>query len=273
MTRAAEWQDAVGRSWAREWQRTDRSFAPLTRQLVATVVTQAPRRVLDIGCGAGELSLEIGALHPDASIRGIDLSEDLIAAAKARGAGHENLVFEVADAGLWSDASFVPDTLMSRHGVMFFDAPVAVFQSLARAAAPGARLVFSCFRERHINSWITHIAGLLPEAPATDPRPPGPFAFSDPDYVTSVLGEAGWVDVQFEPINWRYVAGAGADPVADAVDYFSQIGPLAPYIRSLGEAQESQFKAKVAALTTENLAQGVVSFDAAAWIVTAKREG
>lgn len=273
MTRAGEWQDAVGRSWAREWRRTDRSFAPLTAQLVAKVIALSPQRIVDIGCGAGELSLEIAARLAHVQIRGIDLSNDLIAVAQARGAGCENAAFEVADAGLWSDADFVPDTLMSRHGVMFFDMPVAAFQSLARAAAPGARLAFSCFRERGRNAWITEIAALLPEAPTADPRAPGPFAFSEPDYVMNVLGAAGWADIHFEPVDWRYVAGVGVDPVADAVDFFSQIGPLAPYLRSLDAAAQAEFKVKVAALAEQNLVDGNVGFDAAAWIVTAHKEG
>ena len=273
MTRAGEWQDAVGRSWAREWRRTDRSFAPLTAQLVAKVIALSPQRIVDIGCGAGELSLEIGARLAHAQIRGIDLSSDLIAAAKARGAGCNNVAFEIADAGLWSDAGFVPDTLMSRHGVMFFDTPVAAFQSLARAAAPRARLVFSCFRERKINAWITEIASLLPEAPTTDPRAPGPFAFSDPDHVTTILRAAGWADIHFEAVDWQYVAGVGDDPVADAVDFFSHIGPLAPYLRSLDDAAQARFKIKVAALAKQNLVEGSVSFKAAAWIVTAHKEG
>ena len=55
MTDRSEWQGRVGRKWAEEWPRTDRSFAPLTERLLAVLADERPRQVLDIGCGAGEL--------------------------------------------------------------------------------------------------------------------------------------------------------------------------------------------------------------------------
>jgi 2-polyprenyl-3-methyl-5-hydroxy-6-metoxy-1,4-benzoquinol methylase len=40
--------------------------------------------VLDIGCGAGELSLALAAARPQAQVRGLDVSADLVAAAQQR---------------------------------------------------------------------------------------------------------------------------------------------------------------------------------------------
>jgi len=272
MTDARDWQGRVGANWAREWMRTDRSFADLTTQLVARVVALSPRKLLDIGCGAGELALAVSGMCPQASVLGIDLSAELIAQAKSRASAQPNCSFDVADASRWSAPEFVPDMLMSRHGVMFFDDPVAAFTTLARASAPDAQFVFSCFRERHLNAWATEIAALLPDAPVTDPHAPGPFAFADPARVTPILSAAGWADVAFAPVDWDYVAGAGNDPIADALDFFSRIGPAAPVIAALEGAERAHFLDQVRALAERHLTGGIVGFKAAAWIVTARRD-
>ena len=59
MTNAADWQGTVGKSWAQEWQRTDTSFCELTPHLLAAISSEQGSRIVDIGCGAGELSLAI----------------------------------------------------------------------------------------------------------------------------------------------------------------------------------------------------------------------
>lgn len=58
-----------------------------------------PLRVLDAGCGDGLLSLALAKRHPDWSIVGVDLREDMLAGARARagGRGLDNVEFAAAD--------------------------------------------------------------------------------------------------------------------------------------------------------------------------------
>jgi len=41
MTGISEWQARVGRAWADEWQRTDRSFAGLTPHLLQVIAARS----------------------------------------------------------------------------------------------------------------------------------------------------------------------------------------------------------------------------------------
>lgn len=272
MTDKMEWQGQVGASWARQWERTDRSFAPLTELLVTRILECGDaRRIADIGCGAGELSISIADARPDANVLGLDISEDLIAAASERAEGRSNLNFAVADASNWRDATFTPDLYISRHGVMFFDDPVAAFANLAASAADRAQMVFSCFRAPAENGWATKIAALVPSAPSGDPHAPGPFAFADPDRVKGILTAAGWSDISLEPVDFDYVAGSGEDPVADALDFFGHIGPAARAIRMLEGDARIAFLSGLRKLAEAHLHDGAVRFAAAAWIVTAKQ--
>lgn len=272
MTNKTEWQGQVGSSWARQWQRTDRSFAPLTARLIERILETDAQRIVDIGCGAGELSIRIADARPDAQLLGLDISADLVAAAAERGAGRPNLEFALSDAASWNGASFVPDLYVSRHGVMFFDDPVAAFTHLALSASETAGLVFSCFRSPAENAWASRIGALLPSAPPADPHAPGPFAFADPDHVHGLLSAAGWTDIGFEAVDFDYVSGSGADPVGDAVDFFGHIGPAARAIRTLEAEARAAFLARLRDLAEAHLVDGAVRFAAAAWIISAQRE-
>jgi SAM-dependent methyltransferase len=268
-----DWQATVGTIWAEEVVRTDRSFGGLAPALDAAIRAAAPAgpfRALDIGCGAGATSLALADARPDARITGIDISPDLVAAGTARAGDHPNLDFVVGDAGADAAAYGPADLLFSRHGVMFFPDAQAGFAALHRAAAPGGRIVFSCFREVAANPWASLIAEAAggTQEPG-DPGTPGPFAFADPARVTPLLEAAGWREVACTSIEYRYVAGGGDDPVADALGFFRRIGPAARLIRELPDDARPAALARVEAVLAAHRHGDTVDFPAAAWIWTA----
>ncbi len=272
MTDKSLWQAGVGKAWARSWQLTDRSFAGLTARFLDLLESLPGRTVLDIGCGAGELSLALARRWPDARIIGVDVSPDLVSAARDRAGDYPHAEFELADAATWSHPGFVPDLLVSRHGVMFFDDPLAAFTHLFNLAAPSARLAFTCFRWPQENPWISGLAEIVRgDAAPGDPHAPGPFAFADPERVNGILTQAGWSGVRIEPIDFAYVAGAGEDPIADARAFFGQIGPLAPVLRELDGDLRDAVERRLEAWIIKNCHDGLVVFPAAAWQVTARK--
>ncbi len=285
MTEAYDWTNRVGDIWASEWVRTDRSFAGLSRHLDAAVVaatSKDTRTIVDIGCGAGGTSLAIArtirTAVPHARIVGIDLSSRLIEIARSRvpaDAEPGRLVFTCGDVAAAIDDWAPVDLYISRHGVMFFADPVDSFAALARAAAPGATLIFSCFADRAANRWATETTatggGDAGASGAPVSTAPGPFAFADPGHVDAILTRAGWQTTSPHYVEFAYRAGDGSDPVADAVAYFRRIGPAASWIR---DAPDDERAARIAHLVTacERYRVGdVVEFPAAAWIWTAQK--
>jgi SAM-dependent methyltransferase len=267
MTSASEWRGTVGRSWADEWRRTDVSFSGLTPNLLQAIGVETGEAVVDIGCGAGEVSIAVARARPAAAVTGVDISADLIDTARAR-SDLPNLSFEVADASQWRPA-IRPDLYVSRHGVMFFPDPPAAFAHLAAIAAPRARMVFSCFRQAAENDWAAAIADLLPRSDVPPPKPgaPGPFAFALPDHVRRCL--KGWDDVEFTPVNFRYIAGRGADAVGEAMALFRRIGPAAAALRTLPETERDGVARRLRELVESRVDGDEVAFPAAAWLVTA----
>jgi SAM-dependent methyltransferase len=272
MTSKQDWQGKSGESWAAEWKRTDRSFGSLTERLLARTREFPFRRALDIGCGAGELSLALARGNPHTRIVGVDVSPGLVEVARER-AGHlSNVEFVLADAAHWrSEDAFAPQLMISRHGVMFFADPPAAFANLASFAAEGAALLFSCFRDRAENPFFTEIGGLLP-APAVpaDPYAPGPFAFAERDHVVAILGDAGWRDIAFEAFDFAMIAGAGEDPIDDAMGYFTRIGPAAAAMRDMDEGARGETLAAIRRVVEQHHHDGIVALRAACWIVTAR---
>ena len=269
MTKREEWQAQVGRSWAENYRLTDRAFTGLTQRLLERIAEREGHAVLDVGCGAGELALAVARARPAARVVGVDVSFDLIEAARQRGAGSSNVSFVQADAGAWRDPAFAADVVVSRHGVMFFDQPVAAFANLHAAASDEAELVFSCFRSPEENPWASDLARLLELPPAPSSTAPGPFAFADPQHVEDSLAGGGWRGVGFEPIDFAYVAGMGEDPVEDALQMFRRIGPAAPALRALEGEALACAEGWIRDWLAEHRSGDLVAFPAAAWIVTA----
>lgn len=75
-----------------------RPFFDLTGRIPAV----SPRRVVDLGCGPGNLTTDLARRWPDAVVEAFDSSPEMVAAARARG-----VAAEVADVRTWSPE---PDT-------------------------------------------------------------------------------------------------------------------------------------------------------------------
>ncbi|WP_174293218.1 class I SAM-dependent methyltransferase [Sphingomonas bacterium] len=280
--RAAEWSGGVGETWAREWQRTDRSFAGLEDSLRQAILAAAggADRLVDLGCGAGTTSLGIAAALPDRGVIGLDLSGDLIAVAEARRleARAGTCRFLAGDA-IAEVAALAPvDLFFSRHGVMFFDDPLGAFTSFAAAAAPDARLVFSCFTAPADNPWATDtVAAVTADdaqpLPSPAPAAPGPFAFADPARVAAILADSGWAAGSPQRVEFPYVAGVGEDPVADALVFFGGIGPAAAALRNASEAMRPALLDRLAEVCRRRCNGGEVAFPASAWLWSATRQG
>lgn len=268
MARKEEWQGGVGKAWAREWQRTDRSFGVLTEHLMAHAREIAPARMLDLGCGAGQLAITYAQENAHAHIIGLDISADLIAAATSRSSA-PNVEFVLGDGASWSREDFAPDLILSRHGVMFFVEPIAAFTHLRSLCAKNGKLVFSCFQAVARNAWAQAMMQLISNAPADDPRAPGPFAFADPDYVTEILTGAGWANVSASPLDFTYTLGAGDDPIADAIAFLHSIGPAARALRELEGDAKAQYLTQLDGVLRANLHGDRVEMPGAAWIITA----
>ncbi|MEH3099485.1 hypothetical protein [Sphingomonas adhaesiva] len=179
-------------------------------------------------------------------------------------------MFEVGDAVAVASSLAPVDLMISRHGVMFFDDPVAGFAALRGAAAPGAPLVFSCFRARVENDWSHAVDRVLGVQPAGTGYAPGPYALADPAATADILRRAGWVDAAAVPHDVPYVVGAGDDPVADALAFYRRIGSAAAILAAAASDERASLEARLGEMLATRIHGGAVTFSAAIWIWTAR---
>ncbi|WP_347037354.1 methyltransferase domain-containing protein [Glutamicibacter halophytocola] len=70
------------------------------KDLLGQLVDVEPKKVVDLGCGPGNMTRLIAQRWPQAQVTGLDSSQDMIA--KAESSEHEaNLDFALADARQW----------------------------------------------------------------------------------------------------------------------------------------------------------------------------
>jgi SAM-dependent methyltransferase len=272
------WQELAGQRWAELQERTDAQLDPLGRAAIELVAPQRGERVLDVGCGAGQSTLELSELvGSTGSVIGLDISEPLLARAGQRvnAGGHANVKLVLGNAA--TERFEQPfDLIFSRFGVMFFDDPVAAFAHLRQSLRPSGRLGFVCWQPIELNAWahapLQAVRALAPERPLPallEPGKPGPFYFSDPTFVRGVLERAGFVDVRCEARE-AVVAISGARTLDEAVDYSLQIGPAARFIVEAEGLSEARVREAIAdALRPHLSTQGVLA-PARTWLVTAR---
>lgn len=270
MTDVFDWQGKVGDVWAAEWRRTDRSFAELTTHLQTAILAVAPERghAVDIGCGAGETAIGLARAKPDIAITGIDLSADLLDTARLRAASVDNVKFIQGDAVAGAAECAPVELYISRHGVMFFDNPVAAFTAFRTAASPYGRMIFSCFRDWTLNGFAYEISRLADNV-APKAGSPGPFAFAEKDKVARILADSGWKNVEAEAVDFAYVAGEGDDSVGDAVSFMRRIGPASRAIAEAAGDRQPALIDGLRRLCEEHRQGNRVLFPAAAWIWSA----
>lgn len=250
----------------------------------AAFSVQPPRpgsRAVDIGCGAGDTTLELARLvGPAGAVTGVDAASRFVelAAREAREKSVQNVTFEMKDAGS-DDLGGPYDLAFSRFGATFFPRPVEAFRNVRRALAADGRLCVVAWRRLEDNP-----AFLLPaiavkqlvEVPEEDPDvtpSPGPFSFADADHASDVLLRAGFSRVAFERRDLPLLMGTTID---EAVEFAMTFGPAGDTLRRAGTDGERQRPAVVASLKrvlSEFASEPGVVAPSSAWIVTAQAEG
>ena len=227
----AAWNGPLGRTWA-DWQAAfDALQEPIGAVTLARADVRAGERVIDVGCGAGATTVELGKLvGPSGSVIGVDVSGPLLARAKERVPSGLPVTFVEADAAAHVFPSGEFDLLFSRFGVMFFADPTRAFANLRTALRSGGRLAFACYRDRVENPLLmTSLRAAyehVPRLPRPGPEDPGLFAFAQEARVRRILTAAGFQSINCDPVDLEIdiALGRGLD---EAVKIGLELGPVA----------------------------------------------
>jgi trans-aconitate 2-methyltransferase len=108
-------------------------------ELLARVGAEDPQSVVDLGCGPGNLTSLLRERWPDADIRGLDSSPEMIEQA------HEvdpTISFEVADLRDWTNHAARVDVLISNATLQWVPGHLDLLPALTSRVRPGGWLAF-----------------------------------------------------------------------------------------------------------------------------------
>lgn len=268
-----DWNGAVGAHWAADQARNDRLIKAFGEAALAAAGARAGEAVLDVGCGCGDTSLALAdSVGATGRVVGVDVSAPMLAVARERAAGRDNLTFVEADASR-AELPGKFDLLYSRFGVMFFDEPEAAFAHMHGAMKDGGRLAFACWQAAKDNPWAMvpmlaarEASGL--DLPPADPHAPGPFAFADAARVARILEGAGFSAVKAEPFEAPMFLGATLKTAAEGC---TKMGPASRIAREAGPDRLPAIREAIeAALKPYAAADGKVALPGRIWVVTAR---
>ena len=107
--------------------------------LLARVPVETPAEVVDLGCGAGNVSRHLAARWPQARIEGVDADVAMLAQARASAAGDPRFAWTLCDLAAWRPRAAV-DVVYSNAALHWLDDHACLFAELFAAVAPGGAL-------------------------------------------------------------------------------------------------------------------------------------
>ncbi|WP_134768668.1 methyltransferase domain-containing protein [Nocardioides sp. 1609] len=99
----------------------------------------SPARVVDLGCGPGNLTALLAERWPDAAVTGVDSSPEMVAAADGLGG---RVTHEVGDLRDWVAGAEPVDVLVSNATLQWLPDHLELLPALVGAVAPGGWLAF-----------------------------------------------------------------------------------------------------------------------------------
>lgn len=269
---AEAWNGWEGANWARNAARYDAIMNAFNDDLFAAAAIDEEDRVVDIGCGTGQITLLAARRAYRGHVLGVDISKPMLerARADAAGQGVANVTFEQADAQVHDFTGDGFDVAISRGGVMFFADLVAGFANIRRSLRPGGRLVFMGPQAGVPGSdYARATAALRPLMRGPSPAARGMGALVEPARIRDVLGEAGFIDVAITPVTAPMHYGRDA---ADAADFILGQGPVRFNLEGADQALVDRARTELREGLRPFESAGGVWIHGAVWLVAAARQ-
>lgn len=144
--------------------------------LLARVALENPRTIVDLGCGAGNVTRLLGERWPEARIVGVDNSQEMLAQARAATRDDARYTFVAADLAQWRPDAPV-DLIYSNAALHWLPDHAQVFARVAGMVAAGGVLAVQMpdnFRARshtaiadlaRSDRWRAQLASLVRDSP------------------------------------------------------------------------------------------------------------
>ena len=271
------WSGKGGDIWVERQNAMDTMLSPLGEAALNKLNFNEEENVLDIGCGCGHTTLNIAKrIGPSGNVTGLDISEPMLKRAKESAVEMSitNTSFKCVDVQTEDLGDQIYSAAFSRFGVMFFEDSIAAFKNINKSLISGGYLSFVCWQSPAVNPWqslfIQEVKKFL-DLPSPPPRSPGPFAFMESEYVSSILEESKFQDITIEGHEAEVNMFSGRS-LSDSVKDYISINPVVTQM--LKESSENQIaeivNSAIEAFSPYYSEKGLI-FPSATWLVTARK--
>ena len=271
------WSGKGGDIWVERQNAMDTMLSPLGEAALNKLNFNEEENVLDIGCGCGHTTLNIAKrIGPSGNVTGLDISEPMLKRAKESAVEMSitNTSFKCVDVQTEDLGDQIYSAAFSRFGVMFFEDSIAAFKNINKSLISGGYLSFVCWQSPAVNPWqslfIQEVKKFL-DLPSPPPRSPGPFAFMESEYVSSILEESKFQDITIEGYEAEVNMFSGRS-LSDSVKDYISINPVVTQM--LKESSENQIaeivNSGIEAFSPYYSEKGLI-FPSAPWLVTARK--
>lgn len=241
---------------------------------------QSGQGVLDIACGFGETTLELGRrVGPTGEVVGLDCTDAFldIANRERDEAGMDHVRYEVGDVTVHPLADSHYDVAFSRFGIMFVESSVRALRNVKRALKPGGKVCLVVWRKLAENpAWGAAkkivLEFLPPPGDQAQTCGPGPFSWGDEETDRAMLEASGFTDIEvFEQYDADMCVGRS---VEEAIEYQILVGPSGEIVREAGEAGQRrlpEIRSALAELMRSNLRDDGVWLPSSTWAIVARK--
>jgi ubiquinone/menaquinone biosynthesis C-methylase UbiE len=181
----------------------------IVRQALIDAIQVSPKRILDLACGTGSMTLMLKRAFPDAEVIGIDFSPYMLLMAERKAQqANQPIQFLHADAAQTGFAEQSFDLVTA--ALLFHETPPAVSQSILRAShrllKTGGEMLILDGNQRTLRStpWLMEIF----EEPYIKAYANGSL--------DAWMGRAGFGRVQTSPLWWIHQITRGVKPIDDS---------------------------------------------------------
>lgn len=209
------------------------NLLPAIARLVNVAGIDPGDRVLDVGCGTGNVALT--ARRSGAQVVGVDLARRMLDLARDSGlvAGYDDVAWLEGDAEHLPFPDGVFDVTLSNFGHVFAPEPVTAGRELARVTAPGGRVAFTAWSPNGVVGELTDVLTDHVTDPPNDPR--SHLRWGRPDFVRDQLGDLADLSFQRRIARFRYVS-----PDHFWREFAEESGPLSPVLSGMSDAGDRE---------------------------------
>lgn len=197
----------VAAGWAKQTEYVAQRGAVVTEAMLAAVALSAGEHALELACGTGDVGIAAARrVGSTGHVVITDVAPEMVAIAAERASDGElaNVSTAVRDIEQIAEPDTAFDVVLCRDGLMFAVEPQRGANEIRRVLRSGGRAAIVVWAERSRNPWLGLVFDAVTDELGVQVPPPGipgPFSLGEPDKLSKLLGEAGFVDVTIAEVH------------------------------------------------------------------------